>query len=361
MINSKLIFQEIISKIDSEKKDFALGNISKEEAMNIGFAQPLHHIIESIVFDSFSSQKKFGFNQPKYEYYDLLISDQKLFDFAWCVLSTDKKEALIKRFFNSAISNLWAFLGSKHYAGFDLNMSGDSTLLKVVEKRNPSNMQIKQFCDILQKKFSIDDMLEIGIDGNREIIISYIVNGSFYDNFDIVDVYNKAVKTLNLYAYSVISKEYVNASSNLSFILNLNALVYRNEYIFDSEWKRIERGEGFLNRRMQNISFVMNNGSLTDFIYNEVKNQGFDSLKISYISNINSATQKYCSEEQMNLITDNIIGVISTIKTLVNVNNRHRYALSLALNRKPSIMVPLLSNSSSNMVCKDLLKNHFKI
>jgi hypothetical protein len=221
-----------------------------------------------------------------------------------------------------------------------------------------TNIQMKQFFEALEKRFPGKELVNSTfIAQDLDKIVAYVINGTFHKNVNIVELYDAAIKRLHTSKENQDISGGQKASSDIEFLRNINAVIDRNHYIIDSEWKRLDKGEGYLERRKKYVDFIMRNGIPTPLIINDISSQGFDSLKITYLESVKSGA---IDNEDKDLMISDVVKVASSLKSLESITNDGRASLKFLLDKKSSIAIPLLSAAHKNSLCKDLLKQHFE-
>ncbi len=353
----------IIEEIDSKKEGYKLRG-SKEEIMSSAFAEPFYKMID---FTVFANQRKknnqFGYSYSNnYAQLDFILKNSTILDFVWGTFSVPDKRSLVERVLQVYKLNFLSVIGGPLYVGSKSKEISLSTALSKIKAASElevgeTTIQLKNFFTLLEDKFPGNDLvLSENIHLDVDKIAVYIINGTFYENVKLDELYDNFIERLKNTSSSNNYHTKANIIQGIEFLRGMNALTSRSSHIIDSEWKRLDKGEGYLERRRSYVESVMKNGMPTPLITNDIASQGFDSLKLLYIENIKPNAVKNESED---ILISDISKVMSSIKSLESLGNDGATALKFMLEKKPSITIPLLSSAPNNRLCKNLLKEHF--
>jgi hypothetical protein len=358
---------EIITDIDSRKEGFSISQ-SMEEVMQDRFANPFYKFIDHTVFENSKkiSKQQYGYysnNHNYISYLNFILKNKEVFDFTWNMFEMGNKISLIERFMFVYKNYFSSVINSPLYVGSSSKDESASIALDAMVRNSQSevgetNIQMKQFFEALEKRFPGKELVNSTfIAQDLDKIVVYVINRTFHKNVNIVELYDTAIKRLHTSKENQDVSGVQKASSDIEFLRNINAVIDRNHYIIDSEWKRLDKGEGYLERRKKYVDFIMRNGIPTPLIINDISSQGFDSLKITYLESVKSGA---INNEDKDLMISDVVKVASSLKSLESITNDGRASLKFLLDKKSSIAIPLLSAAHRNNLCKDLLKQHFE-
>lgn len=366
---SKKDMEDIITDIDSKKEGFSISG-AREEVMLDRFALPFYKFIDNAVFENTKKKSNanygYGYGSNNYNYsayLNFILKNKDIFDFTWSTFNMGNKISLIERFIFVYKNYFNVAIKGSLYVGSTSKDEPSSIALSYIIKNcqteiGETPLQIKQFFEAVEKKFPGKDLVNSNcISLELDKIIAYVVNGTFHENINIVELYDLSIKKLEDAKLKSDKDNFYRASIDIEFLKDINSVVFRNHYVIDSEWKRLDKGEGFLERRRKYVHFIMRNGIPTPLMVNDISSQGFDSLKIAYLEEVKHGA---VNTEDEDLMLSDIIKVASSAKSLDNIGQDGATSLKFLLNKKSSIAIPLLSSAQGNKICKDLLKQHFE-